>query len=97
MRSWPSFLSFQGTSDGVFRAAAVILAGLVIVRYSALFEEEYSKKLTALYIHPWWRILVVLLMLSSAIWCPRVGILIALLLFFYLSDMKTLITPFSEI
>jgi hypothetical protein len=97
MRSWPSFLSFQGTSDGVLRAVAVILAAFIIIRYSALFEEEYSKKLTALYIHPWWRILVVLLMLSSAIWCPRVGILIALLVFFYLSDMNTLITPFSEI
>lgn len=97
MRTWPSFLSFQGTTDGIFRAIAVILAGIVIVRYSTLFEEEYTKKLTALYIHPWWRILVVLLLISSAIWCPRVGILIALLVFFYLSDMNTLITPFSEI
>ena len=97
MSSWPSFLSFQGTTDGVLRAIAVIMTVVVIVRYSSLFEEEYSKKLTALYIHPWWRILVVLLMLSSAIWCPRVGILIALLVFFYLSDMNTLITPFSEI
>ena len=97
MSSWPSFLSFQGTTDGVLRAIAVIMTVVVIVRYSSLFEEEYSKKLTALYIHPWWRILVVLLMISSAIWCPRVGILIALLVFFYLSDMNTLITPFSEI
>lgn len=97
MRTWPSFLSFQGTTDGIFRAIAVILAGIVIVRYSTLFEEEYTKKLTALYIHPWWRILVVLLLISSAIWCARVGILIALLVFFYLSDMNTLITPFSEL
>ena len=43
MRTWPSFLSFQGTTDGVFRAIAVILAGIVIVRYSTLFEEEYTK------------------------------------------------------
>ena len=97
MRTWPSFLSFEGTTDGIFRAVAVILAGVIIVRYSTLFEEEYSKKLTTLYIHPWWRILVVLLLLSSAIWCPRVGILVALLVFFYLSDMNTLITPFSEL
>jgi len=97
MRTWPSFLSFQGTTDGVFRAIAVILAGIVIVRYSTLFEEEYTKKLTTLYIHPWWRILVVLLVLTSAIWCPRVGILVALLVFFYLSDMNTLITPFSDL
>jgi hypothetical protein len=97
MKSWPSFLSFQGTTDGIFRALAVTLAAVIIVKYSTLFEEEYNKKLTYLYIHPWWRILVVLLMLTSAIWCPRVGILVALIMFFYLSDMNTLITPFSEL
>lgn len=95
--SWPSFLSFQGTTDGIFRAIAVLVLAVVIVRYSTLFEEEYTKKLTDLYIHPWWRILVVLLVISSAIWCPRVGILVALIVFFYFSDMNTLITPFSEL
>jgi hypothetical protein len=94
--SWPSFLSFQGTTDGIFRAVSVILAGIIIVKYSTLFEEEYSKKLTELYIYPWWRILVVLLVITSAIWCPRVGILVGLIVVFYLSDMYTLITPFSE-
>jgi hypothetical protein len=97
MRSWPSFLSFQGTTDGIFRALAVLIIGVIIVKYSTLFEEEYSEKLTNLYIYPWWRILVILLVLSSAIWCPRVGILVALVVFFYLSDMNTLITPFSEL
>lgn len=97
MRSWPSFLSFQGNTDGIFRAIAVVLVSIVIVKYSTLFEEEYSQKLTDLYIQPWWRILVVLLVLSASIWCPRVGILVALVVFFYLSDMNTLITPFSEL
>ena len=95
--SWPSFLSFQGTTDGIFRAIAVVLVGVIIVRYSTLFEEEYAKKLTDLYIHPWWRILVVLLIITSAMWCPRVGVLVALVVFFYLSDMNTLVTPFSEL
>jgi hypothetical protein len=95
--SWPSFLSFQGTTDGIFRAIAVVLAGVIIVKYSTIFEEEYTQKLTDLYIQPWWRFLVVFLVITSAIWCPRVGILIALIVFFYLSDMNTLITPFSEL
>jgi hypothetical protein len=97
MRSWPSFLSFQGNTDGIFRALVVSVAAVVIVKYSTLFEEEYSNKLTDLYIYPWWRIIVVLLVLTSAIWCPRVGILVALIMFFYLSDMNLLITPFSEL
>ena len=95
--TWPSFLSFQGTTDGIFRAIAVVLAAVVIIRYSTLFEEEYTKKLTDLYIHPWWRMLIVLLVLTSAIWCPRVGILVALVVFFYLSDMDVLVKPFSEL
>jgi hypothetical protein len=95
--NWPSFLSFQNTTDGLFRGIAVLLATIVIVQYSTVFEQEYTKKLTDLYIQPWWRILVALLVLSSAIWCPRVGIVIALLVFFYLSDMNTLITPFSNL
>lgn len=94
---WPSFLTFQGTIDGIFRALAVVLATIVIVKYSTLFEESYSKKLTDLYIHPWWRFLVISLVLTAAIWCPRVGILVALAVFFYLSDMNTLIMPFTEL
>lgn len=90
---WPTFLSFEGTTDGVFRAFAIFLTVLLLVFYSTLFEETYSEKLTDLYIYPWWRILVVLLVLTSAIWCPRIGILVALLVFFYLSDMNTLVTP----
>lgn len=97
MRGWPSFLSFQGTTDGIFRAIAVTFIAVVIVRYSTLFEQEYTEKLTDLYIHPWWRILVVLLVLTAVIWCPRVGILVAMLVFFYLSDMNTLVMPFSEL
>ena len=67
------------------------------VQYSTTFEEEYSKKLIDLYIAPWWRLLVALLVLTSAVWCPRVGILIALIVFFYLSDMNTLIKPFTDL
>jgi hypothetical protein len=96
MRGWPSFLLFQGTSDGIFRAIAVLVAAVVVVHYSTIFEQEYTQKLTDLYIHPWWRILVVLLVLTAVIWCPRVGILVAILVFFYLSDMNTLIMPFSD-
>ena len=95
--NWPSFLSFQNTTDGLLRGVVVIIAAIVLVFYSTVFEQEYSKNLTDLYIAPWWRLLVALLVLTSAIWCPRVGILIALLVFFYLSDMNTLITPFSDL
>jgi len=94
--AWLESLSIHHSSDGVFRVIVVILASIFLINYSALFEERYSKKLTELYIHPWWRILVVLLVVTSAMWCPRVGIIIAFIVFFYLSDMNTLITPFTD-
>ena len=51
--SWPSFLSFQGTTDGIFRAIAVMITAVIIIQYSTIFEQEYTRKLTDLYIHPW--------------------------------------------
>jgi hypothetical protein len=94
---WPSFLSFHGNVDGVSRAILVLLIALLIVNYSTLFEEEYTRKLIDLYIYPWWRILLVLLVISSVMWCPRVGILVSLVMFFYLSDMNTLLTPMTDL
>ena len=94
--SWPDFLSFYGTTDGVFRAMAVFLLFIVAVKYSTLFEEAYSQKLMDLYVYPWWRFLIVFLVIAAAVWCPRVGIMMAMVAVFYLSDMNTLIRPFSE-
>lgn len=92
-----SFLLFNYTSDGILRALTLLAIGIAIIKYGSIFEQEYTDKLTDLYIHPWWRLLIVLLLLFSAIWCPRVGILMGLLVFFYLSDMGMLITPFSTL
>jgi hypothetical protein len=97
MKQWASFLIFDGNVDGILRALSVILIGIILVKYSTIFEEEYTKKLTNLYIQPWWRFLIVFLLLTSIMWCPRVGILLALLIFFYFSDMDSLITPFSTL
>jgi len=97
MRAWPSFLMFDGTFDGVARAISVLLIGLIIVKHSTIFEEEYTKKLTNLYLQPWWRFLLVIMLLFASMWCPRVGILVLMFIFFYFSDMETLITPFSTL
>ncbi len=97
MNRWTSFLLFDGTIDGVLRAFIVFIVGIAIVKYGSLFEQEYTDKLTDLYIRPWWRLLIVLLLIFSALWCPRIGILMGLLIFFYLSDMGMLITPFSTL
>lgn len=81
--------------DNILRTVVVVLVCFFIVKNASLYEEEYNKKLIDLYVYPWWRILIVLLLIASACWCPIVSIVIALLTFFYLSDMNTLIAPLS--
>jgi len=93
---WPEMLQFADTADGLLRLLFVGLAGVCLVIYSMPFETQYPPKLIELYMYPWWRLLVVVLIVAGAIWCPRVGILVALVMFFYLGDMHTLLTPFAS-
>lgn len=92
-----SWLAFDGTTDGIFRSLFVFIAVFVIVYYSSLMERPYHQKLAQLYIHPWWRVLTVLLVLSASLWCPRVGILMAFIVFLYMNDMNTLINPLPQL
>jgi hypothetical protein len=95
MRTWPSFL--YGSTDGIIQTLVIVFAAGVLIQYSSLFEQEYHAKLIDLYVYPWWRILIIFLVITSALWCPRIGILVGLAVFFYLSDMNTLITPLSNL
>ena len=76
----------MNTVDGFVRVLVIIFACIFIVRYASLYEEEYSRTLIDLYVYPWWRILLVFLLIASAVWFPAVSIIIALLAFFYFSD-----------
>jgi hypothetical protein len=82
--------------DGILRILIVVVACIIIVRNASVYEEEYNTKLIELYIYPWWRMLLVFLLIASAVWCPTVGIIVAFLVFFYISDMNTLIAPLSS-
>ena len=85
------------TTDEVVQPLVILFAVVVIIQYSSVFEQEYHTKLINLYMYPWWRMLIIFLVISAAIWSPRIGILVALAVFFYLSDMNTLITPFPQL
>jgi hypothetical protein len=92
---WPEILTFNSGTDGFMRLLVVTVATIILVMYSTIFEVEYNSKLIELYMYPWWRILSVLLILAGSLWCPRVGILVALVIFMYLADINTLLTPFA--
>lgn len=91
-----NWLKFSPDIDGIARSIFALTFAAVVIIYSTSFEVNYSQKLIDLYLQPWWRMLVVFLVIASSIWCPRVGILVAIAVFFYLSDMETLITPFVD-
>jgi hypothetical protein len=93
---WPDMLTFSGSLDGFLRLLIVAVVGILLVFYSTVFEVEYSTKLVELYLLPWWRLLVTLLILVGAIWCPRVAIVVATLVFFYFADMHTLLSPLAQ-
>jgi hypothetical protein len=97
MKSLPKFLLFENNSNGIFQALIILVAIIVIVKYSTLFEEEYARNLIDLYVYPFWRIMIILLVVTSSLWCHQVGLVVALIVFFYLSDMNTLITPLPNL
>ena len=92
---WLDFLSFDNSMDGFMRLIFVAILGAYLVMNSTIFEVDYGDKLIDMYIRPWWRLLLVMLVIASGLWCPRVGILLALVAFFYISDMETLIEPIA--
>ena len=84
------------TLDGALQTVFLIGLAIVLVMYSMVFEMEYDPKLIDLYMYPGWRLLCAALILAAMLWSPRIGILVALVVFFYLADMHTLLTPFAQ-
>ena len=82
--------------EPILRTVIIVIACIYIIGYASLYEEEYNKKLIHLYVYPWWRILLVFVVIAAALWCPTLAIVIAFLMFFYISDMNTLIAPLSS-
>lgn len=63
----------------------------------SVFEAPYDKSLVKLYSFPLFRFVLVLLVLAASYWCPRVGIMVALSVFFYMEDMEKLRRPWVPV
>jgi len=59
----------------------------------SVFEAPYDKTLFQLYGFPLFRFVLVLLVLVASYWCPRVGVMLGLAVFFYFEDMEKLRRP----
>lgn len=93
--SWLNILKPSPGVDGPARVVVMLVVAVLLVFYSMSFEVAYSRPMVELYMFPWWRLLVVIVTLTAALWCPRVGAVVALAAFFYLADVGTLLTPFA--
>jgi hypothetical protein len=80
--------------ESYVQLSVVLVLFVLILQFSSVFEASYSSRLVELYGFPWWRFLVVCLVLVGSWWCPRIGIVLALAAFFYLNDMHILTNSF---
>ena len=61
--------------------------------YGIPIETHYPLALVKLYIYPIWKLLLVAFTISAIMWSPRVGMMIALAVFFYFMDMQHFTKP----
>jgi hypothetical protein len=91
----------KGTGDYdmiiIIEWITLIIIFVYILFYGSVFEISYPKQIVELYPYPWWRILIVILVIIGSIWSPRIGLAMALGVFLYLNDMDILTSPFLNI
>lgn len=79
--------------DTITRLLVTIFFFIWNLTYGMPIESHYPLALVKLYIHPIWKLLLVLFALVAINWCPRAGIMIALAVFFYFMDMEHFTKP----
>ena len=79
------------SSDGI----EILLRNFMIVCFltwnvveGRVFHNEYPYAFVKLYTIPIWRLIVLSLMISGAIWNHSLGIMLAFTIFFYVMDME---------
>ena len=83
--------------SGVYDATSRIMVTSIFFIWNlyegTVLEAPYDLILVKLYSIPFWRFLVVLAVLLATQWCPRVGVMVALAVFFYIEDMEKMKRP----
>lgn len=78
---WASLITPNSELDKYLRLLTVIILATWLVTVGFRIENPYPNTLIELYALPITRIFLLLFVLLSAAWCPRVGILMALAYF----------------
>jgi hypothetical protein len=90
MKEWLQHLDAEHTIDMTLRLISVMAISIWLFFHGMVYQESYDLAAIELSMYPWWNILLIALVAIAAAWCPRVGIVAALAVFIYLSDMYLL-------
>jgi hypothetical protein len=96
MEAWETALSAGGLVDATARILVTVAFFSWNLFEGSLFHTPYPVEWVYLYKFPYWRLFLVLTLIAAASWCPKVGIMAALALFFYLNDLSRLTKPWQD-
>ena len=96
MEAWETALSAGGLVDANARILVTVAFFSWNLFEGSLFHTPYPVEWVYLYKFPYWRLFLVLTLIAAASWCPKVGIMAALALFFYLNDLSRLTKPWQD-
>jgi hypothetical protein len=83
-----SLMKPSDTLDGYARLGVTFMLLFWNILEGAVFENEYPMAFVRLYPIPIWRALLLAALISGALWCPSVGMMLAFTTFFYVMDME---------
>lgn len=84
-------MKWQPMFDITLQLLLTVIVFIWLYTSGAIFEVEYYNKLVTLYTYPWWRWLLLALLLVVAQWCPTLSIALLMAIFFYFADIGIII------
>ncbi len=96
MLQWESILRPGNKMDGLLRLFVTLLFFSLNVYYGSNLKALYPSSLVSLYMYPLWRLVMVVFLIASTYWCPRVAAMVFFAIFFYFMDLEYLLEPVNK-
>lgn len=93
IQSSANFLKLMEPYNMIDGALRIILTATFFIwnfYEGSVFESPYTMGQVKLYSYPFWRLALVILIFLAAMWCPKVGAMVAVAIFFYFEDLHKL-------
>jgi hypothetical protein len=89
-QEWSQILAPYNMIDGAMRILVTAVFFIWNMFEGSVFESPYTLEQVKLFGYPFWRLALILLVVLGAMWCPKVGAMVAVAVFFYLEDLHKL-------